>query len=535
MKRRMLLWTVLLLAVALPIAIVSNTRSVRPVPPRQPDPIGQFDPAQSAGFFMGVRNFGIGITDVPYSPDDAVELAYAFVETGLVRADRVVIALAGAPTKASSKENLARLLAAGANQIDATKERVEKALRKQMQLVGPDGILLLSFATHGFSADGVPYLLAKDSVFRQPETALSATKIIDDAAASKARRSLAFIDACRERVTRDTRSDWVDPESAGTLLERMSKAEGHVVFYAAGNGEYAFDDHDKKNGVFTAAVLEGLRCRAPLTSSRCVTVDALERYVEKTVRAWIKKHKKMDVRNAIQVVRDGSTRTMPLVACNRKFETPKPLVKPERVEVDGRVLEARNKKDELLWTLHLREPITYAVADDLDSDGRKEVIASTATGFSVFRPDGSVLWSDAAPLHALETEKLFHGNKTRQIVTLSTTHISLFDFIGKRIAQYAAPDAHALLVAGVTSKHLPRLIVATSKTVFQLDPKTGRHEWEVELQSRVEKIRTIRLTDHDGDKRNDIEVQTTKGVCYLDFDGATLESRGAAPFTHRAK
>jgi hypothetical protein len=534
MKRRVMLWALLLFAVAIPIAIVSNTRSARPVPPRQPDPLGQFDAAQSVGLFMGGRNFGTGITDVPYAPDDAVDLAYAFTENGLVHAERTVIALAGVPTKASSKNYLAVLEAAGAQVIDATKDRVEKALRKQMQLVGPDGILVLSFATHGFSTDGVPYLLAKDSVFRRPETALSATKIIDDATATRARRSITFIDACRERVTTDTRADLRDRESAATLIRRMSKAEGHVVFYAAANGQYAFDDHQKQNGVFTAAVLDGLRCRAPLTSG-CVTVDGLERYVEKTVRAWIRKHKKEKVKNVIQVVRDGSTRSMPLVACDRPIERPKPIVRPERVEGDGRVLKAFSKKNALLWTRHLREPITHAVAADLNSDGRKEAIASTDNGIFVFHPDSSDAWNSAAPVRAFHAEKLFYKNKTRQVVTLSSTHISLFDFIGKRIAQFAAPDTHTLLIAGVTSKHLPRIIAATSKTVFLLDPKTGEREWEVELQSRTEQIVTIALTDHDGDKKNDIEVQTTKGVCYLDFEGATFESKGAAPFTHRAK
>ncbi|NJL29938.1 MAG: hypothetical protein HC897_19600 [Thermoanaerobaculia bacterium] len=77
---------------------------------------GGFDPADSAGLFVGVSHFeDPRFAPVPFAVDDAVDLAFVFsVELGLIRPERCVLALAGEPCKPQSAERLARLLAAGA-------------------------------------------------------------------------------------------------------------------------------------------------------------------------------------------------------------------------------------------------------------------------------------------------------------------------------------------------------------------------------------------------------------------------------------
>lgn len=47
------------------------------------------------------------------------------------------------------------------------------------------------------------------------------------------------------------------------LLRAMSAVHGQVVLAAAAAGQYAYDDDDRRNGVFTAAVIDGLRRQAP--------------------------------------------------------------------------------------------------------------------------------------------------------------------------------------------------------------------------------------------------------------------------------
>ncbi|HEX2060557.1 MAG TPA: caspase family protein, partial [Thermoanaerobaculia bacterium] len=534
-KVRRMLCIVVLLAIALPIVIVYGRRSVRPMPPRQPDPLGQFDPAQSAALVVGIRNFKELMVPVQYGPDDAVDLAYAFTRNGLVPPERIVIVLSGVPLNDESKQWLEELRAAGAKvTTNATRDRIEKLLKQQIDTVGADGLLLLAFATHGFSQDGVPYLLAQSSVFRDPATSLSVTKIADDAAASKARRSLIFVDACRERVSATTRSLLPEPASMGALIKGMSRAEGQVVFYAAAAGQYAFDDDERMNGAFTATVLEGLRCRARKNSAGCVTVDSLETYVNTSLRKWLREKKGLDLKSAIQVSADSGTRAMPLVACERALDSfiLPPRVNPAIVSFTGSVLDVRDKKNRQLWVQHLKEPITKAEIDDLDNDRRSEVIVSTASGIFVFKSDSTPAWSFDAPVRAFGTEKFFHGNKNRQIAALSSSHIALFDNIGQKVMVFAhGGRVNLLRVAGETSRHLPKIVAATANEVLLLEPKTGKPAWRAALQRPGEVIRDIEIADYDGDKRSDIAVRTSKGESYLTFDGKTIEGKGSARLT----
>ena len=144
-------------------------------------------------------------------------------------------------------------------------------------------LLIVSIATHGFIKDGVPYILGSNSLFQYPETALPTPKLFDIASTAEARRSLFFIDACRERITGDARAG-ASPATAAPLISRMGRVNGQVVFAAAAAGGYAYDDDG--NGVFTKAVLEGLSCKAALVRG-AVTAGTLDTFVERSVRAWI--------------------------------------------------------------------------------------------------------------------------------------------------------------------------------------------------------------------------------------------------------
>jgi len=127
---------------------------------------------------------------------------------------------------------------------------------------------------------GTPYVLAASSLFEHPETSISTAKLLDIAAGSEAARSLIFLDACRESVTTGARAVDADSETAAPLIEGMSHVDGQVVFYAAAAGKYAYDDDEKQNGVFTTAVIEGLRCQAATDERGLITVETLAAYVE---------------------------------------------------------------------------------------------------------------------------------------------------------------------------------------------------------------------------------------------------------------
>jgi hypothetical protein len=95
----------------------------------------------------------------------------------------------------------------------------------------------------------------------------------------------------------------------------MANVDGQVVLSAAAAGQYAYDDDDRRNGVFTAAVIDGLHCAASTDARGFITADTLAAFVEARVLAWIQKHRDADVLRATQLTSDGEAKNMPLARC----------------------------------------------------------------------------------------------------------------------------------------------------------------------------------------------------------------------------
>ena len=281
---------------------------------------GPIDAAQSAALFVGVRAFTYDktLTEVRYAVDDAIDMAHllAFERVPrLVDPKRVILALAGDPEKPESRKRLEELIAAGATRRTAAHSELLTLLETQSAAIGANGILLVSFASHGMSEHGVQYLLASDSLLQSQGTKISDAEIYDIISRAGVRRALILFDACRQRLTRDTRAGDVDPRSAAALLQEIAETDGRVVLSAAAAGRYAYDDDALRNGVFTAAVMDGLRCSAPTNEQGFVTVDTLSSYVEERVLRWIRRHRDRDARVATQLQCEGTSKKMPLALC----------------------------------------------------------------------------------------------------------------------------------------------------------------------------------------------------------------------------
>jgi hypothetical protein len=310
-----------LLAIA--AAVFADSRGVGLPARKAADAIETFDPKQSAALFVGVREFRYDSTlaEVRYALDDAIDLAFVFAideRVRLVDPSRVILALSGDPQKPESRQNLDQLIASGAKVRPAGQAEILVALQEQANTAGKDGLLVVAFATHGVSYDGTQHLLTATSVLAHREMSISESKIRDIVARSDAARSLILVDACRERLVGDRRNGAPDRRSAASLIRAMSDAQGQVVLSAAAAGQYAYDDDVRRNGVFTAAVIDGLRCEAPADARGLVTVDALSTFVEKRILTWIRKQRGVSVAHATQVTYEGSTKTMPLAECRRK-------------------------------------------------------------------------------------------------------------------------------------------------------------------------------------------------------------------------
>jgi Caspase domain len=288
---------------------------------RQAEP-GPIVPEDSAALFVGVREFAYDETlaEVRYAVDDAVDLAYVLsidIGSRLVDPKRVILALSGDPQKPQSQRRLDTLIGAGATVKSAGQSDVLMHLEHQARLVGKDGLLVVAFATHGVSDEGIQYLLTASSLLQHRETSISESKVRDIVVRSRVPRSLILVDACREILTTHTRAGEADPQSAAALMRALANTHGQVVFSAAAAGGYAYDDDARRNGVFTAAVIDGLHCEAPADPRGLITVDTLATFVEDRVLTWIRQ-RDPTVTHATQLHCVGATKSMPLAACARR-------------------------------------------------------------------------------------------------------------------------------------------------------------------------------------------------------------------------
>jgi hypothetical protein len=506
MKRPKLLLVAGLLLALVPIALMRNVwgdvRSVIPYSGDDPAQSGPFDRAQSAALFVGISKFHEDrtLTDVRYAVDDAVDLAYAFTlgcGSPLVRPARVVLALTGLPRKAESRRRLDQLKLAGATVETADQTDLQRLLRAQAALAGANGLFIVSFATHGFSRDGEHYLLSASSLFDDIETTLPAAKLFDIAGSSAA-RSLIFVDACRDRV-HESRAIGHESKSAAPLLSAMNKVAGQVIFYAAPAGGYAYDDERRHNGVFTAAVIEGLSCRAA-KKRNIVTVDTLSTYVEKNVLEWVQKNQDRTARKATQLNTEGSTRFMPLVYCDTAAPPETPA--PTEAAFEGSVLNVYGQQRNPLWQQRVAGRIRISrIAELFRKRTRQTVVVSDDERgdslISAYEQNGALLFTYPYP-----------GRIESIAIAQRTPH-----YDPKIIATATSSRLAATL-------HVPGPV----STVFVLDPKrTGTAEAPLWHGYTSQTIDRMEITDYDRNGKRDIALSTTTGsIIHLEFEGTLI-------------
>jgi hypothetical protein len=525
---------------------LSDSRSVRLGIADLPTagPLG-FDPAQSTALFVGIGQFNDSrVADVKYAADDAVDLAYAFSlerKDRLVHPSRIVLALSGQPHKNKSRWRLALLRANSATVVRADGPTILDQLTRQARLAGKDGIFIVSFATHGFSDEGVPYVFTASSLLNDPASSLSTAKILELVGASPAARSLVFLDACRERIRIATRGiQTEDSPSAAPLVTAMKRVTGQVVFYAAAAGKYAYDDDKARNGVFTAAVLDGLRCKAQRDGRGFITASTLFDYADASVRTWIRNHKREPTATAIQISMDGRTSDMPLATCG----PPSPPAQPAYAAVDGTALTVYGRDGMKLWST-IAGPVIHNMVKDLNGDKTPEVIIAVGSSITVYHASGDVWWTtdttapanyDNAPsgpmiVHTFITEDLYR-DKNSEVVVLSRaeggtpSRLTILSPNGVISFGYWHPGPIDQVLFGArTARTAPKLILAgtntalNAHTVFLFDPAkisgeappyegrlaTGSELWYGQMQAPIDHIDTI---DHNNDRNLDIAVHT---------------------------
>jgi hypothetical protein len=518
-----------------------NARSVRLVIEAPRSASTRFDRRQSAALFVGVSRFSNdSVEKVPYAVDDAVDLAYVIAlerRVGLVSPRRVVLMIAGKPVKPESRDRLRALQDAGADvRFRAGAGDIRAALHDQAALAGRDGMLIVSMATHGFLHDGSDFVLGASSVLRDPATMLSIADMFEVIASSEAQRSLVFIDACRERMVSGTRSVLANAMSAAPLVRRLGHTRGQVVFYAAAAGQWAYDDAEAHNGVFTKAVIGGINCGAAKVRG-VVTAETLAGYVERNVHTWIRDNRDPGVGSATQVDMDGEARNMPLAQCWPGG----PPSGPARVTASGTAIRAFSDKNELLWQRDAAGVVTHAEAVDLDADGRREVVFATRDTVAALDDAGNPLWSapEAMMVTAFITGDLFRQHTNEIVALRNDEHSSASRLVvyGPDGARLGAFDSNRHLdrvtIGRPTKRHAPKIIVTSGDTVYVFDPKrlaAGKPLWSGRISPGTT-IASIEIVDRDGDGKGDIALRTDSGAkVFVDFSGHALGAPSAAHF-----
>lgn len=320
-------------------AIASQNRGQSVLqPPEKAFEKSDFDPAASRGLFVGISDFSVeGIAEapsesfspIPYAVDDAIDLAYLFsLHLKLIEPQGVTLCLSGEPKKERTRAYLEQLKKAGSALKPPQRNSIFTALSQLSQETRPEGVLVVSFATHGFSIRGSDYLVTSDStVSSVAVTGLEVAHIIDEVSEANARRRVVFLDACREKLRLESgrRAGGVDPDSAmGQAFSRaISDASGMVVMAAARLGGYAYDDDERKNGVFTASILEGLSGQASADGRGFLTPANLGGYVNSRVCEWARLNRRVpDERCGITFEVEGPAADMPLAVDPSTFKPP---------------------------------------------------------------------------------------------------------------------------------------------------------------------------------------------------------------------
>ena len=195
---------------------------------------------------------------------------------------------------------------------EATKSAIDKAARF-LDKAGIDDQVILYISTHGLLDDSLNYFLAMhDTDFKNPGAKglpyESIDKLMDGIAC---RNRLVLIDACHsgevdktESVTRTSTtglnirqltksgSTMIRPKTGlrnsfaymQELFSNLSNTTGATVISAASGYEFALESEDWSNGVFTYAILNGLRNGdADLNGDGLLRISELQHYVTQQV------------------------------------------------------------------------------------------------------------------------------------------------------------------------------------------------------------------------------------------------------------
>ncbi len=302
MLTKRLIWASVLLATSFPAFAAADQlgggKAVGRVTLTSPEPEDNpVDSHHSAGLFVGVGKFDedSGLSRLNCAPDDAVALAYAFVlDLRLIPPQQAFLALGGEPKYRRARRQLAELEAAKVIRLSANKAELLRALRKATDQAGdPNGMLVLSFSSHGYEEKGQAYLMPSDGSRRNlEEMGIAMQTLKKELREAKARKKLLIVDACREAASGQTRGEERMPEA---LEQAFKVAEGFGMLVSCSAGQLSWEDPGLEQGVFTHFIIEGLRPGViQVGEDGFIRLGDLSQYAAMETKNWVRKNRQTD-------------------------------------------------------------------------------------------------------------------------------------------------------------------------------------------------------------------------------------------------
>lgn len=163
----------------------------------------------------------------------------------------------------------------------ATRAAVLAGLRALVEGADGDDLVLVHFSCHGQLVGGRPHLLLHDTPRGEAaivEQGLRLTDVLSTLHQGRSRWTVVLLDACHMGLG-------LDPETAASTPRLQDVQGGFALLAGSTEGQITQDSDEKRAGVFTAALLEGLEGAAAGPSGG-VQFSALAQHVQRRVAAW---------------------------------------------------------------------------------------------------------------------------------------------------------------------------------------------------------------------------------------------------------
>lgn len=145
---------------------------------------------------------------------------------------------------------------------------------------GKQGTLVFVFTGHGFAdSNNINYLgVDGTTATRLSSTGLSLNEVKKEILKSGARRSMMFIDACRDNPIKAKTGN-------NPGFKDLRESEGLNILYSTGQGRFSYEAPALEHGIFSYFLLQGLQGKAAQKDGLILFGD-LANYVSKEVKRW---------------------------------------------------------------------------------------------------------------------------------------------------------------------------------------------------------------------------------------------------------